>query len=280
MRQTRTFAVRGDTTGNRPLVFDPLTGAAHRGPQPVPAGRVIMDHQQVTGWPEERRTPVLAVSGPSRLFTDQHQVLPALDRVGIIAVNLLATRLDEALVRSAEQLNRAGLLVTVTTNRPGLPSLAEELVGVVHALRVQLHAATEYEHDRAALPHQASYRQSLSGIRSAVDAGLPVQLLVEAPPPGAGDAERMLLVNAAVHRAAHLRVCGLTLLPRPGSSVVRPATHGTGQAPEVRARLLIQLGSTGLPVATRIGVGRAERPVSGLGALATLGSALTVADVA
>ncbi|MFE9424281.1 hypothetical protein ACFYNO_15085 [Kitasatospora sp. NPDC006697] len=280
MRQIRTFAVVEDGTGDRPLVFDPLTGAAHRGPQPLPRGRVAMDDQQVTGWPEERRAPLLAVSAPSRTFTDAHVALPALGQASIVAVNLLATGPDETLVRSARLLHRAGLLVTVTTNRPGLPRLAEDLAGVVHALRVRLHAPTEFEHDTLALPHQASYQQSLSGIRAAIDAGLPVQLLVEAPPPTVGDAGRLLLVDAAVHRAAQLGVCGLTLLPGPGSLAGRSTARGAARALEVRAHLLHRRSSTGLRVPVRIGVGRAERPASRVGTLAELGTATAAAEVA
>ncbi|CAM5278585.1 hypothetical protein BOQ63_001075 (plasmid) [Streptomyces viridifaciens] len=279
MTQTRAFAVAG-AASSRPLVFDPLTGAAHRGPQPLPTGRVAMDQQQVTGWPEEQSAPVLAVRGSSGLFTDPPRALPMLSRAGIVAVNLLATRLDDTLVCSARRLNEAGLLVTVTTNRPGLPRLAEDLVGVVHALRVQLHAPTECEHDKLASPHQATFQQSLTGIRSAVDAGLPVQLLLEAPLPGTGDAERLFLLDAAAHCAAQLRMCGLTLLPRPGGSAGRPTTCGAGQAPEARARLLHRRSSTGLQVPTRIGIGRAERPVSRLGALARLGTDPVLAEVA
>ena len=276
MRQTRIFAVVEDSTGSRPLVFDPLTGAAHRGPQPLPCGQVGMDEQQVTGWPEERRPPVLAVSAPSRMFTDAAAALPALQQAGIVAVNLLAAGLDETLVRSARLLNRAGLVVTVTTNRPGLPQLAEELAGAVHAVRVQLRAPTEGEHDRLALPHQARWAESLNGILSAVNAGLPVQLLVEAPPPGTPGTERLLLADAAAHRAVQLGVCGLTLLPRTGTPAVRPL----GRSTEAGARLLHRRGSAGRPVATRIGIGRAERPMSGLGALAVLGAVHAVAEVA
>ncbi|MGA5819969.1 hypothetical protein ACPC54_19155 [Kitasatospora sp. NPDC094028] len=278
MRQTRTFAVIGDSTGSLPLVFDPLTGVAHRGSQPLPTGRVAMDHQQVTGWPEERRTPVLAVGGPSRLFTDQRHALPVLEGAGIVAVNLLAADLDEALVHSARWLSRAGLLVTVTTSRPGLPQLAEELTGAVHALRVQLRAPTEYEHDRLALPHQARWEESLNGVLFAVDAGLPVQLLVEAPPSGAQDTARLLLADAAARLAAQTGVCGLTLLLRPGALAVRSRRRGAGRTAEAETQLLPRRGTGRLAI--RIGIGRAERAVSGLGPLTARGSALTPAGVA
>ncbi|GAA2255497.1 hypothetical protein GCM10010430_44140 [Kitasatospora cystarginea] len=267
MAQTRMFAAAA-STGGTTLILDPTTGAAHQCPQPVTTGRAAMDHQQVTAWAEDKQTPMLAISGASQLFIDQHRVQQYLTRAGIVAVNLLADRLDNDLVRLAQRLNREdGLLVTVTTNQPGLPRLADALARTVHALRVRLHAPTESEHDRLTLPHQGTYQQSLSGIRAAVDAGVPVQLLVEAPPPSPRDAARAAFAVAAAHRALQLQVSGLTLLPRPGSAA-RPVSRVGWREPAGRTWLLRQVRTADLPVPTRVGIGRAERAMPSLDAVA------------
>ncbi|MER7674154.1 hypothetical protein ABTY61_37635 [Kitasatospora sp. NPDC096128] len=246
------------------LVFDPATGAAHRNWQPLPTGRALMDSQQVTRWPEERAA--LSVRAVPELLSG-----PVLERAaaaGVVAVDLTCRyrELDADLVALTGRIRARGLLVTLSTDRPGLEWLAPQLAWYVDALRVHLEAPTEADHDRQARPGAAAYAQALRGVRAAVDAGIATELVVPVPPQ-AGPDHHTVIKNAA-HRAGQLNAVGLTLVLARATTTWRSGTagplHRPGPRPAGLSSLAALLPRLELPIRVRAGAGRAVVPLHAL----------------
>ncbi|MDH6111403.1 hypothetical protein P3T36_004557 [Kitasatospora sp. MAP12-15] len=267
----RPFAVTVTPDGTL-LVLDPATSAAHRPCQPLTLGRALMGHQQVAGWAEVPSPPRLTVRTDAVRLTGP--VLEGLAASGAAAVDLCGPcrELDDDLVVSARHLRlEHPFLVAVTTDRPYLERVAESLAGFVDAVRVRLLAPTEHEHDQKARQGQASYRQTLRGVRAAVDAGVPVELVMPMPPAvGSGSLSGTRRIEAAATRALQLRATGLTLLPAPLRKHPSPTTGARSlqRAGRLGGRQTVErlLERADIPgqVRVRVGSGRTAVPLRDL----------------
>ncbi|MFG2913123.1 radical SAM protein [Kitasatospora sp. NPDC048298] len=225
----RAFAAA--TFGGTTVVHDPAVGTNHLPPQPLPAGCVALDDQQVAAWPEADPaglapeyplsmcwSPIVRcnLACPQCLddksvresTTTERRILAGhIATSGVLGVDISGG--EPLLLRDLPDLalairDQGTSVVSCTTNGWHLARRAGELAGTVDAIRVSLDGATEATHDT--WRGQDSYRRAIAGIRAAVGEGLFVQL-------------QMVLMQANKHeaqdlleRAAQLGAGGATFL--------------------------------------------------------------------
>lgn len=191
---TRVFRVDGN------LVHDPLTGLTYQAPSSLNTGRASLDPRTVTAWPPiapgetDRRVPISICWSPivrcnlscSMCLDDTsvrelgraHRVRVAetIGASGVLGVDisggepLLLGDLPD-LVRT---LTQAECGVSVTTNGWHLSRRADELAGVLDAVRVSIDGPSAPAHDT--WRGHGSFDRAIVGVRAATAAGLPVQV--------------------------------------------------------------------------------------------------------
>ncbi|MFD7902959.1 radical SAM protein [Kitasatospora sp. NPDC059747] len=210
----RTFAAA--TFGATTVVHDPAVGTNHLPPQPLPAGCVALDDQQVTAWPMADPaaltldyplsmcwSPIVRCNLACPQCLDDKTVresTPAERRTlvrhiaasGVLGVDISGG--EPLLLRELPDLARAirsrgTSVVSCTTNGWHLARRARALAGALDAIRVSLDGATAATHDTWRGPD--SYRRAITGIRAAVAEGLFVQL-------------QMVLMQSNMHEAQEL----------------------------------------------------------------------------
>ncbi len=195
----RTFAVSTDMGG---VAHDPTTGLTHRwgAPHALPGRRGLREEDVLTGpviQPREleRSTPASLCWSPivrcnlacphclddttvtEAGLASRRRVAWLLSRTGVLGVDISGG--EPLLLRDLPDLARlvtAGgrTAVSVTTNGWHLARRAVDLVGAVDAVRVSFDGPTAADHDQLRGP--GSFAHACEGIRTAVAAGLPVQL--------------------------------------------------------------------------------------------------------
>ena len=195
---TRTF--RATERDGTTVVHDPATGLTHAAPRPLAPGRHQLDAAEVTGWPVHSPSdhssglplsvcwsPIVrcnlacphclddktvTAAGP----VDSLRIASLIGAAGIPAVDISGGEplLLRDLPRLAKTLTAAGCAVSVTTNGWHLKRRVPELAATIDAIRVSLDGPQAWVHDTWRGP--GSFERAVSGIRAAVDAGIPVQI--------------------------------------------------------------------------------------------------------
>ncbi|MGH3693467.1 MAG: radical SAM protein [Pseudonocardiaceae bacterium] len=266
----RTYAADGH------LVHDPATGLTHHAPNPLPAGRVRWEQTEVSGWPvvapaELGRVMPVSVcwspivrcnlhcphclddtSVPELNKTDRGRIAGVLAAAGVLGVDISGGEplLLRELPALAQRIAAAGhTVVSVTTNGWHLARRVEDLAQTVDAIRVSLDGADAASHDR--LRGAGSFARAQDGIRTAVSAGIPLQI--------------QMVLMASNHTATQQLVDLATDLGAGGVSFLQMLPLGAGrQRPEemlsdvAAARLL-----SGLQVSDRLRVRLRARTAAG-----------------
>lgn len=185
----------------RHLVHDPATGLTHRAPNPLPTGRVRWEETEVSGWPVVapaelgRAMPVSVcwsplvrcnlhcphclddTSVPELNKADRGRIAGVLAGAGVLGVDISGGEplLLRELPALAQRIAAGGYtVVSVTTNGWYLARRADELAEALDAIRVSLDGADAASHDR--LRGAGSFTRAQDGIRTAVSAGIPLQI--------------------------------------------------------------------------------------------------------
>lgn len=182
------------------LVHDPLTGLTHQAPSYLRSGRASLDPRTVTAWPRiapgetGRCVPVSICWSPIvrcnlscpmclddtsvRELGRAHraQIAEVIGASGVLGVDISGGEplLLGDLPDLARTLTKAGCVVSVTTNGWHLSRRADELAGVLDALRVSIDGPSAPLHD--AWRGRGSFDRAVAGVRAAAAAGLPVQI--------------------------------------------------------------------------------------------------------
>lgn len=182
------------------LVHDPLTGLTHQASSYLPSGRASLDPRTVTAWPRialgetGRRLPVSICWSPIvrcnlscpmclddtsvRELGRAHRarIAEVIGASGVLGVDISGGEplLLGDLPDLARSLTQAGRVVSVTTNGWHLNRRADELAGVLDAVRVSIDAPAARLHD--AWRGRGSFDRAVAGVRAATTAGLPVQI--------------------------------------------------------------------------------------------------------
>ncbi|MFF2955872.1 radical SAM protein [Kitasatospora sp. NPDC057965] len=259
----RTFAAA--TFGSTTVVHDPAVGSNHLPPQPLPAGCVALDDQQVAAWPQPDLadlaleyplsmcwSPIVRCNLDCPHCLDDKSVgesTAAERRVlaghiaasGVLGVDISGG--EPLLLRDLPDLARAirrqgTSVVSCTTNGWHLARRAGELADALDAIRVSLDGATEATHDR--WRGEDSHRRALTGIRAAVDEGLFVQLQMVLMQSNMHEAQKLLDL------AARLGAGGVTFLQvlpiGSGAALAAEQMLTDGQAQEAVAPLTVPDG--------------------------------------
>lgn len=182
------------------LAHDPLTGLTYQAPSYLRSGRASLDPRTVTAWPRiapgetGRRMPVSICWSPIvrcnlscpmclddtsvRELGRAHRarIAEVIGASGVLGVDISGGEplLLGDLPDLARTLTQAGCVVSVTTNGWHLSRRANELAGVLDAVRVSIDGPAARLHD--AWRGCGSFDRAVAGVRAATTAGLPVQV--------------------------------------------------------------------------------------------------------
>ncbi|GII97554.1 radical SAM protein [Sinosporangium siamense] len=224
----RVFAAA--TLGQIPLVYDPATELTHMPGRNVPAGRVMLDDEEVAGWhtiaqrqvntripfnlcwsplvrcnlhcPQCLDDKTLSESGA----TERERIADVLATSDVLGHDISGGEplLLQSLPQLLKVLSSHRAAVSCTTNGWHLERRAEELAPVLDAIRVSFDGPDAASHDH--WRGTGSFKRAVAGVRAAVTHGVPVQL-------------HTVLMQSTAHRAqsvadlaADLGAVGVTFL--------------------------------------------------------------------